>query len=98
LATSNPTHAAIAAAKVDDPVTLELRDGKWLILDRDRRPLGRMASSWTPPAGTTLVSGKVGAIVRWRKSDNEESYQTYIKHEEWETVLPELVFRKSGQL
>jgi ATP-dependent DNA helicase RecQ len=98
LATSNPTHAAIAAAKVDDPVTLELRDGKWLILDRDRRPLGRMASSWTPPAETTLVSGKVGAIVRWRKSDNEESYQSYIKHEEWETVLPELVFRKSGQL
>ena len=89
----NPSHAAIAAAKVEDPVTLELKDGKWIIFDRDRRPLGRMAGSWSPPAGTTLVSGKVGAIVRWRKTDSDERYQTYIKHDEWETILPELVFR-----
>ena len=96
LANSDPTHAAIAAAKVDDPVTLELRGGKWIILDRARRPLGRMAGNWAPPEGTALVSGKVGAVVRWRKSDNEERYQTYIKHEEWETILPELVFRRGG--
>ena len=89
-----PTHAAIARAKVDDPVKLEQRDGKWMILDADRRVLGRMASSWSPPAGTDLLSGKVGAIVRWRKSDNAESYQGYIKQDEWETVLLELVFRK----
>ena len=97
LSNSNPTHAAIAAAKVDDPVTLELREGKWMILDRDRHLLGRMAGNWSPPDGTDLVSGKVGAIVRWRKSDNEERYQTYIKQEEWETVLPELVFRLRGR-
>jgi ATP-dependent DNA helicase RecQ len=97
LPSANPTHPAIAAAKVEDPVTLELREGKWMILDRERRTLGRMAGTWAPPAGTELVSGKVGAIVRWRKADNEESYQTYIKHEEWETVLPELVFRKDRQ-
>jgi ATP-dependent DNA helicase RecQ len=78
LANSDPTHTAIAAAKVDDPVTLELR------------------GNWAPPEGTALVSGKVGAVVRWRKSDNEERYQTYIKHEEWETILPELVFRRGG--
>jgi ATP-dependent DNA helicase RecQ len=94
---TNPIHSAIAAAKVDDPVTLEQREGKWLILDRERRPLGRMAGNWAPPAGTALVSGKVGAIVRWRKADNEESYQTYIRHEEWETVLPEMVFRRTAQ-
>ncbi len=94
LPSTNQTHSAIAAAKVDDPVMLELHDGKLLILDRDRRTLGRMAGNWAPPEGTALVSGKVGAIVRWRKSDNEERYQTYIKHDEWETVLPELIFRK----
>jgi ATP-dependent DNA helicase RecQ len=90
---ASPTHSAIGAAMVDDPVTLELREGKWIIFDRDRRPLGRMAGSWAPPAGTALVSGKVGAIVRWRKSDSDERYHTYIKHDDWETVLPELVFR-----
>ncbi len=94
---TNPTHAAIAAAQVDDPVSLELREGKWMILDRGGRPLGRMAANWAPPERTYLVSGKVGAVVRWRKSDNEERYQTYVKHDEWETVLPELVFRRVGR-
>jgi ATP-dependent DNA helicase RecQ len=93
---ANPTHAAIAAAKVDDPVTLELRDRKWTILDGHRRLLGRMAGNWAPPEGTTLVSGRVGAIVRWRKSDNDERFQTYIKRDEWETILPEFVFRRPG--
>ena len=94
LKSGSPTPAATARAKVDDLVKLEQCDGKWMILDAHRRVLCRMASSWSPPAGTDLVSGKVGAIVRWRKSDSEESYQGYIKHEEWETVLPEFVFRK----
>lgn len=89
------THLAISNAKVDDPVKLEQRDGRWVILDVDRRVLGRMASSWSPPDRADLVSGKVGAIVRWRKSDNDKSYQGYIKQDEWETVLPELVFRKT---
>ena len=98
LPNANPTHSAIAAAKVDDPVTLELREGKWMIFDREHRPLGRMAGNWAPPPGTLLVSGKVGAIVRWRKSDSQENYRSYIKHDEWETVLPELIFRKTGQM
>jgi len=56
-----------------------------------------MAANWAMPDGTYLVSGKVGAIVRWRKADNEEAFQTYIKRPEWETVLPEFVFRRSNR-
>jgi ATP-dependent DNA helicase RecQ len=96
LSPNNPTHSAIANAKVDDAVTLELRDGRWMILDTDGRILGRMASSWALPEGTSLTSGKIGAIIRWRKSDNEESHRSRMMREEWETVLPELVFRKVG--
>lgn len=91
---TSSTHAAIAAAQVGDPVSLENRDGKWLILDTRRRVLGRMSANWAPPEGTHLVSGKVGAVVCWRKSDNEKDYQSYIKREKWETVLAEFVFRK----
>ncbi|MGP3697945.1 RecQ family ATP-dependent DNA helicase [Rhodobacter sp. NSM] len=93
---ASPTLAAIAAAEVDDPVTIELREGKWLILDGHRRVLGRMAGTWAPPEGTVLVAGKVGAVVRWRKSDNDERFQSYVKRDEWETILPELVFRKKA--
>lgn len=88
------TLAAITEAEIDDAVTLERRKDKWMIVDRHGRVLGRMAANWAPPEGTHLVSGKVGAIVRWRKADNEEAFQTYIKHSEWETILPEFVFRQ----
>lgn len=94
---TSPTLTAIAEAEIDDKVTLERSDGKWLILDIEGRVLGRMAGSWAPPEGTQLVSGKVGAIVRWRKTDNEEAFRTYLKRDEWEAVLPELVFRRGGE-
>ncbi|WP_296428423.1 RecQ family ATP-dependent DNA helicase [Yoonia sp.] len=94
LSETSQTLAAITEAEIDDAVTLERREGKWMTLDRHGRVLGRMAANWAPPADTHLISGKVGAIVRWRKADNEEAFQTYIKRSEWETILPEFVFRQ----
>jgi ATP-dependent DNA helicase RecQ len=95
---TSPTLTAISEAEIDDRVTLERREVKWLVLDAQGRVLGRMAGTWAPPADTYLVSGKVGAIVRWRKADNEEAFQAYIKRDEWEAILPEFVFRKNDGL
>lgn len=92
---TSPTLAAIAEAEIDDKVTLERREGKWLVLDTQGRVLGRMAGNWAPPEDTGPVTGKVGAIIHWRKADNEEAFHAYIKRAEWETVLPEFVFRKN---
>jgi hypothetical protein len=50
-----------------------------------------MASTWASSKRPALVSGKLGAIVYWQKPDNKERFQTYIKQEARETVLPELV-------
>jgi ATP-dependent DNA helicase RecQ len=86
---------AIAEAEVGEPVTLELRQGRWLILDAKSRLLGRMATRWAPPPGTSLVRGRVGAIVRWRKADNDATFHATLKRDAWETVLPELVFRRN---
>jgi ATP-dependent DNA helicase RecQ len=97
VAETSQTLAAIAAAEIDDEVTLERRDGKWMFLDTQGRVLGRMARKYVPPEGTYLVSGKVGAVVRWRKADNEEGFQAYIKRSEWETILPEFVFRRINE-
>lgn len=97
LTDNSNTLAAIAEAEIDDRVTLERREGKWMIFDMQGRVLGRMAGNWAPPEGTYLVSGKVGAIVRWRKSDSEDAFQVYIKRDDWETILPEFVFRRSGE-
>lgn len=96
LAETSQTLAAIAEAEIDDRVVLDRREEKWVLQDTHGRVLGRMAGNWAPPQGTYLVSGKIGAIVRWRKTDNDEAFQTYIKRSEWETILPEFVFRRSN--
>ncbi|WP_435259837.1 RecQ family ATP-dependent DNA helicase [Thioclava sp. FR2] len=95
LSETSPTRTAIARIRVNDPVHLERKDEKWIILDGNGCQIGRMAANWSPPAGTRLVEGKVGAVVRWRKSDSDERFQTYIKRDDWETILPEFVFRSN---
>ncbi len=84
--------AAIAAAQVGDPVRLVAERETWLIRDAQGRALGRMAKAWSPPRGGTFLHGEVGAVVRWRKSDNKEDYRASLRREQWEAVLPELVF------
>jgi ATP-dependent DNA helicase RecQ len=51
-----------------------------------------MSRAYSPPEGLSFVRGEIGAIVVWRKSDSQEDFRKYIKHETWEAVLPELVF------
>ena len=57
-----------------------------------------MSKSWEHPPGQTLLSGAVGAVVQWRKSDGDEQYAHYARRDVWETVLPELVFAPTGQV
>ena len=84
--------AAIASARVGDQVIL-FNDGRhWLIKDTKGRTLARMSRAFSPPADLTFQRGEVGAVVRWRKADSTGEYQNLIKREEWEAVLPELIF------
>lgn len=85
--------AAIRDAKVGDPLTLEQRDGKWVLIDASERLLGRMVNAWQPPPGHAFDKGQVGAIVNWRKVDNKEEFHGTLGRDSWETVLPELIFR-----
>jgi ATP-dependent DNA helicase RecQ len=85
--------AAIRDAKVGDPLTLEQRDGKWVLIDAGGRLLGRMVNAWQPPTGHAFDKGQVGAIVNWRKVDNKEEFHGTLGRDSWETVLPELIFR-----
>ena len=84
--------AAISAANVGDLIHI-VRDGPtWMIQDVQGQALGRMAKSWSPPQGLSLVRGEVGAIVRWRKSDNSEEFRAHLRRDVWEAVVPELLF------
>ena len=83
---------AIAAAQIGDPIKLVAEKGAWLITDSRGRTLGRMAKSWSPPEGRQFLSGEVGAIVLWRRTDSKEDFRSSLKRDEWEAILPELVF------
>ncbi len=88
----NPSIAAIAAARVGDPIQLRHNGQNWIIEDRNGVQLGRMAKAWSPPDDCKFVRGIIGAIVIWKKTDNQEEYRIHIQRDRWEVVLPEIVF------
>lgn len=90
-------HASVRAAAVGDRLSLSFHAPHWMVIDSKRRVLGRMAKAWQPPEGHVLASGKVGAIIQWRKADNGEDFVRYLKRDSWETVLPELVFQSRDE-
>jgi ATP-dependent DNA helicase RecQ len=83
---------AIRDVAVGDVVTLIAMEDKWVINNRDGVTIGRMSRAYAPPVGATFLSGEVGAILRWRKSDSGEDYQHMMRRDEWDVVLPEFVF------
>lgn len=88
----HPSLVAISAAKAGDAIHI-VRDGRtWKMQNAQGQDLGRMAKSWSPPEGLRFLRGEVGAIVRWRKSDNQEEFRVHLHRDVWEAVVPELVF------
>lgn len=93
---SHEVHMAIRSAKVGDSLTLVFQEPHWVLLDAKQRTVGRMAKSWKPPLGHVFASGKIGAIINWRKIDSAEEYAHYHRCDSWETVLPELIFQREN--
>jgi ATP-dependent DNA helicase RecQ len=92
LRAGNPSRVAISEAKAGDPLRI-VPDGRgWMMLDAQGRALGRMARSWSPPESLSFLRAEVGAIVRWRKLDNQEEYRVHLQRDVWEAVVPELVY------
>ena len=92
LGASNPSLDAIAQAKAGDPLQLVRKDEFWMLQTPGGQALGRMAKSWSPPNGLAFKRGEVGAIICWRRSDSSEEYRVSLRRDEWEVVVPELVF------
>lgn len=92
LGARNETLAAISEVQVGSKIYLSRNGNKWWIKDSKNRVLGCMAKGWQPPQGAIFAEGHVGAVIRWRKLDNAESYRKNIKRDVWEVVLPEMVF------
>ncbi len=93
----DPSLAAIAAARPGDAVHL-IRDGdRWRIDNARGQTLARLSRAFAPPEGTTFLRGEVAAILNWRREDGDESYHHFLRRDEWEVVLPELVFEAGAE-
>ena len=89
----SPSLKAIQSAKVGDSVALMAEDGRWVIRNAEGVLIGRMSRAYAPPDGAMFLTGEVGAVLRWRKSDSAEEFHHTIRREEWDVILPEFVFR-----
>ena len=93
----HPVHRAIALLSLGD--SLEVRPGanRWELLDREGTVVGQLASNFTPPAGMRCTSATVLAIVTWDKEKSEPQFQGNFRCENWEVVVPELIFEPERQ-
>lgn len=89
--------AAISSARPGDPVRL-IRDGdRWRIDNDQGQTLARLSRAFAPPEGTTFLRGEVAAVLNWRRQDGDEDYHHLLRRDEWEVILPELVFAAGAE-
>lgn len=89
---SDPLHAALAALTAGSRLALRQDGQRWELTDERGRVVGRLARSCTPPAGMRCVGAHVHAVMVRRKKDTDPAWQNSLRCEEWEVILPELVF------
>ncbi|MCY4237886.1 MAG: hypothetical protein OXC93_05990, partial [Rhodospirillaceae bacterium] len=89
----DPMHGAIADLSVGDPLDVRVgEDGRWKLLDRNARTVGRLARSFNPPSGMRCRSVTVFAILEWSRDASDPNWLETVKCDAWEVVVPELVF------
>ncbi len=89
----NPVHGAITALSIGDPLDVRVReDGRWTLLDRAGRTVGRLAGSFRPPSGSRCRSAATFAVVGWSREASDPKYHDAMRCDAWEVVMPELVF------
>ena len=91
-AASHPVHRAIAALSPGDPLQVRMGPNRWELLDRSGTVVGQLAGSFDAPDGMRCKSATVMAIVTWDRERSEPEYRNRLRCDDWEVVVPELVF------
>ena len=89
---NHAVHDAISVIQPGDDIRLRSKDNRYELIDSENRLIGRLAKSFTPPNGMVLESAEIVAIIERYRDDSSAEYQSMIKCDSWEVVLPELVF------
>ncbi len=96
--TKHAVHRAISNLSPGDPLMTQVTEhGSWELLNETGTVVGRLAKSFDPPVGTRCTSASVFAIVSWSCENSQPEYRDSAKCDEWEVVVPELVFEPNQQ-
>lgn len=87
---SHPIHRAIRSLVTGDPLICRQDGERWLLLDHHDTIVGRLARSFTPPAGMICTAARVAALITRRKEEDE--YRDSIRCDDWEVIVPDLIF------
>ena len=85
-------HRAISTLSSGDRLQLRLGSNRWELVDLNGMVVGQLAGSFQAPSGMRGAFATVLAIVTWDKERSEPQYRDGLKCDEWEVVIPELVF------
>ncbi len=89
-------HRSIVALSPGDPLQMRHRNDRWEILDRGGVVVGVLAGSFEVPNGMRCVEASVSAIATWGKNQSDPQYTSELKCDQWEVVIPDLVFEPGG--
>ena len=90
LPAGNPIHSYIRGLVPGDEISLRTDRSPWEMTTPQGRTVGRLARSFEPSG--RVHSARVRAVVVWHRADSAPEYQDSLRCDEWEVVVPELVF------
>ena len=95
-------HQAIEVLSPGDPLEVRVRSGRWELLDGNGIVVGQLRRDFNerrtgrktcmPHDGIRCSFGRVLAVVTWDKERSEPEYEDRLLRDNWEVVIPELVF------
>lgn len=89
-APGNPIHGAIRELGAGDELRARQANGAWELTTIEGQPIGRLAQAYRPEG--KLQSARVHAVISRQREDSAPEFQSRLKCDEWEVVIPELVF------
>ena len=92
----HPVHRTIAALSPGDRLDVRINGRRRELLSDDGTVVGRLATTFKPPAGLRCISATVLAVTTWNREISDAEYHGRYACDAWEVVVPELVFGPEG--
>ena len=89
-------HHSIKRLSPGDSLQVRRRNDRWEVLDRRGTVVGMLAGSFEAPKGMHCVEASVSAIATWGKSRSDPQYTKELRCDQWEVVIPDLVFEPNA--